>query len=72
MICLLGTLMEAMEVHSVVTAVLMEHMEIILWDGVVHLGCLIRAVLLGGETMVTKICQSMQLSSLKPAQSTTS
>ena len=46
--------MEAMEIHSlVVVVVLMELMEIILWEGLVPMG-LLRMVLLGGETMLTK------------------
>ncbi|KAK7316345.1 hypothetical protein VNO77_35311 [Canavalia gladiata] len=56
-----------MVVHSLEAAVLMGLMEVILWDGLVLLGCLVRAVLLGGETMLTKLHESLQLRSMKPA-----
>ena len=58
--------MEAMEAHSLVAAVSMGLMEVILWDGLA-LGCLVRAVFLGGEIMLTKLDACLQLRPVKPA-----
>ncbi|KAK2365877.1 KH domain-containing protein HEN4 [Trifolium repens] len=63
----LPTLMEAMVVHSLLEAVLMGPMKVILWDGIVLFGWLVRTMFLGGETMLTKHDGSAQPRCAKPA-----